>query len=194
MRADQPKAYWNIKFFKRIRAIIYTKLHGATRRLLTTNSNVNCYFRIIANQNELNTLKDPYSYSITPRFDYAQDDWYDSELNQEEYAKQLNMILINFNYQIIAEKPITKEACFEELNTIFHINIKLDALNANNIVILQEIVLIKEKNLLTNSNSKKCQKTFLKYSNNHVNIAKSFYQNMKKHVQKTMKDITTDQE
>ncbi|CAG8485332.1 23556_t:CDS:2 [Cetraspora pellucida] len=74
--ADLPKAYWNMEFFKRIKLVIYTKLHRAARRLLTTNPNVNCYFRVIANQNELNNLKDSTNYPITVGVNYAQNNWH----------------------------------------------------------------------------------------------------------------------
>ncbi|CAG8800190.1 3324_t:CDS:1 [Cetraspora pellucida] len=69
-----------MEFFKRIKSVIYTKLHGAARRLLTTNPNVNCYFRVIANQNELNNLKDSTNYPITAGVNYAQDNWHDTGL------------------------------------------------------------------------------------------------------------------
>ncbi|CAG8546081.1 522_t:CDS:1 [Cetraspora pellucida] len=191
--ANLPKAYWNIEFFKRIKSVIYTKLYEAVRRLLTTNPNINCYFRVIANQNELNNLKDLTNYPITVGVNYTVDNWHDTgnvgrsqctyqtsqillrELldnayltdeiqlgrqkdfqnliykpdygtendvdnfrnryeetmallnfayagwNQGEYARLLDIVLITYNYQIMAKRPLNKQAFFEEVNTIFHV-------------------------------------------------------------------------
>ena len=76
--AGDPKAYWNMELFMRIKAIIYTKLEGAARRLIETNPNINCYYRVIGDQNELTQLKDSHNYPLTAGFNYTVDNWHAS--------------------------------------------------------------------------------------------------------------------
>jgi hypothetical protein len=71
---DHRVALFNIEYFRKVKAKILTKLTSRAKRIYELNPNINCYYKIRANDNT--GLLDATNYPITVATDYTQNNWH----------------------------------------------------------------------------------------------------------------------